>query len=112
MQRYKIMIVAATVALALGALPAVAQQPQPSTPQSSTAEGQLTKVDTTAKTISIRTAAEAQMLFRYDDSTKVTGSDENVAGLATQSGTDVKVTYVKDGKDNVATEIAVQKKPA
>ena len=80
--------------------------------QAMMAQGQLLKVDSTAKTITIKTLAEPQMKFNYSDSTKVVGAGEGVAGLATLSGTDVTVKYTKRGSENVATEINVQKPKA
>ena len=109
MRSHRVMFIVAAVALVLGSLPALAQQ---DLPKPLTADGRLMKVDADSKTITIRTASDIEMVFRYDEATKVTGGDEGVAGLATSSGTDVKVTYLKRGQDNVATEVAVQKKPA
>ena len=111
MRTKRALIVVAAIGLLIGAVPALAQQPS-SPPQATTASGQLVKVDTAAKTISIKTASDEQMVFTYSDSTKVTGAGDSVAGLATLEGTDVTVTYTKKGQDNVATEISVQKKPA
>ena len=50
----------------------------------------LTKVDTAAKTISIKTEQGGEMKFTYTDATKVVGAD-GVAGLATTSGAKVIV---------------------
>jgi hypothetical protein len=49
--------------------------------------------------------------FTYNDSTKVTGSDKSVEGLATMSGTEVTVHYFKQADKNIATEIEIQAKP-
>ena len=96
------------------------QQPQPSAPgggpspapaaQAQTATGQLVRVDSAAQTLVIRSAQGAQMQFRYNEQTKVTGADQTVAGLATMAGAQVTVRYTKDKQDNLATEIEVQKK--
>src|SRR5262249_29760910 len=83
-----------------------------SEPQVMTAQGQLVRVDAAAKTITIKTAAEPELKFSYSDATKVVGAGENVAGLATLSGTDITVKYMKRGSENVATEINVQKPKA
>jgi len=82
------------------------QQP----PAASVASGELVKIDTSAKTITIKTASEPEMLFSYSDTTKVTGSDKDVAGLATMTGTMVTIHFTKRGQNNVATEIEVQAK--
>jgi hypothetical protein len=111
MRTKRAFLVVAAIALVMGAVPALAQQPS-APPQSSTAQGQLERVDTTAKTITIRTAADVQMVFSYSDTTKVMGAGDSVAGLATLEGTDVTVTYIKRGQENIASQIEVQKKPA
>ena len=97
------LLVLAAVLLMVGVMPTFAQE-------QSAAQGQLMKVDATAKTIAIRTAQGSTMQFSYTDETKVVGADEGVAGLATQSGANVSVTFVKKGQDNVATQIEVQPK--
>jgi hypothetical protein len=95
--------VLAAVLLIVGVMPAFAQE-------QSTAQGQLMKVDATAKTIAIRTDQGALMQFSYTDDTRVVGADQGVAGLATQAGVNVSVQFVKKGSDNVATRIEVQPK--
>jgi hypothetical protein len=123
------MLIVVAAAFTMAVAPIMAQQPnaqqpnaqqptaqQPNAPpqqapQASTASGKLVRVDAKAKTIAIRTAANAEMLFSYTDATKVTGAEETVAGLATMSGTDVTVHYTKKGQENIASQIEV-KKPA
>jgi hypothetical protein len=98
------LLVLAAVLLLVGVVPVGAQEP-------SIAQGQLVKVDTAAQTLSIHTTQGTQMLFSYTADTKVIGAEEGVVeGLATRTGTDVTVHYVKKGQDNVATQIEVQKK--
>jgi hypothetical protein len=92
----------------VGVMPALAQEPRPQEP--SIAQGQLLKVDANAKTIAIRSAQGVQMQITYTDDTKVVGADQGVAGLATMSGADVTVRFVKKGQDNIATQIEVQQK--
>jgi hypothetical protein len=98
-------IVITAAALMLSALPALAQQS--AQPQAAMAQGQLQKVDATAKILVIRTAQGAQMEFRFTEETKVTGAEGEVAGLATKAGSDVTVKYIQQEKANVATEIHV-----
>ena len=59
-------------------------------------QGQLVRVDAASNTITIRTETDTQIMFTYNDETKVTGTDDNPAGLATMSGTDVKVEVHKE----------------
>jgi hypothetical protein len=101
----RLFIVLTLAAITFGALPALAQQQD-----ARVAQGQLVKVDASAKTIAIKTSAGGQMLFRYTDKTTVTGAEGEVAGLATKAGADVAIKYVQEGKENVAMEIQVQSK--
>jgi hypothetical protein len=110
MRTTRLFVVVAAIVAIVGVVPALAQQP--SAPQPSTAQGQLMRVDTGAKTITIKTASDEQLVFTYSDTTKVTGAGDTVAGLATLEGTDVKVTYAKRGQENIASQIEVQKKPS
>jgi hypothetical protein len=72
-----------------------------------TASGELTDVDAKGSMITVKTATD-EMKFKYDDSTKVTGSQKAVAGLATAKGSQVTVQYKKDGANNIATSIDVK----
>jgi hypothetical protein len=74
---------------------------------SQSASGELTDVDAKAATITVKTATE-DMKFRYDDTTKVTGAQKGVAGLATMKGSQVTVNYKKEGANNIATSIDVR----
>jgi hypothetical protein len=73
-----------------------------------TFEGQLVKVDTTAKTISVKGTDDRQpkeMSFSYDDSTQVIGGDKTVQGLTGKTGSDLKITYREDRGTNQVTKI-------
>ncbi|MEZ5286651.1 MAG: hypothetical protein R2712_17950 [Vicinamibacterales bacterium] len=109
--------------LALGAVlvssPALAQQPAPSpapaasqqqAPAASMVEGELMSVDATAKQLVVKTAAGQEEQIRYTDSTKVTGGQSGVAGLANARGTQVSVTVTGSGADRVASEIMIKEK--
>jgi hypothetical protein len=79
-------------------------------PAAAPAVGELVRVDPDAKTLSIKTAAGAEMMFRYNDQTTVTGSQKTVAGLATMRGSQLTVTYRTEGTANIATMIEVRDK--
>jgi Cu/Ag efflux protein CusF len=79
-------------------------------PAPAPAIGELSKVDPDAKTLSIKMAGGAEMLFRYTDQTTVTGGEKTVAGLATKSGAQVAVSYRVEGTSNIATRIEVRQK--
>ena len=104
------LLVLAAVLLMVGVVPALAQDSRAPAPEPSIAQAQLLKVDATAKTIAIRSAQGAPMQFSYTADTKVVGADQGVAGLATMSGADVTVEFVKKGQENVATQIEVHQK--
>jgi len=72
-----------------------------------TATGELVKVDSKEETISVNTSS-GEMIFKYDDDTRVSGASRTTAGLATMSGSDVVVRYRRDGRDNLATSIEVK----
>lgn len=101
------------VALVLAIAGLVQAQDKPAAPPtqgaqaaSNTASGELTDVDAKAATIVVKTATD-EMKFRYDDQTKVTGAQKNVAGLSTMKGSDVTVQYKKEGANNIATSIEI-----
>jgi hypothetical protein len=76
-----------------------------------TFQGQLTKVDANAKSISVKGAGDAEMLFQYNDRTQVVGPQKDIQGLATQTGTQLKVTYREAGPDSrLATKIEIVEK--
>ena len=71
-----------------------------------TAKGELKSVDATAKTLTISAGGKDQR-FTYTDSTKVSGAQGGVAGLATMSGREVTVQFTMQGANSVATSIEV-----
>jgi hypothetical protein len=84
------------------------QAPAPA-PKAEVAMGELVRVDTTAKTISVSPEKGDAMVFTYNDATKVSGAGD-VAGLATMSVSHVTVHYAKLVQTNLASQIEVQKK--
>jgi hypothetical protein len=77
-------------------------------------EGQLTKVDATAKSLSVKGSTGPEMQFMYDDQTQVIGPEKDIQGLAAKSGAPLKVTYRQDKGVNWATRIEIleEKAPA
>jgi hypothetical protein len=76
-------------------------------PETQTASGELLSVDSKASTLTVKTAS-AEMTFKYDDATKISGATKGVSGLATMAGSQVTVSYKKDGASNIATSIDVK----
>src|SRR5215813_12999838 len=72
-------------------------------------QGQLTKVDATAKMISVKGAGE-EMTFALTDATQVIGSEKDVQGLASKTGSELKVTYRDVAGKHTATKIEIAEK--
>ena len=110
MRRLLSLMAVAVAVMVVGLAPiAIAQQPAPAQTER-TFEGELTKVDATAKTLSVKGTTE--MVFTWTDQTRVLGPEKTIQGLAAKAGTPLKVTYHADqaGK-NMATQIeAVERK--
>jgi len=72
-----------------------------------TAKGELRSIDVAKKTLTLTAEGGKQQVFQYTDSTKVTGAQGGIEGLATMSGRQVTVQYNMKGADRVATSIDV-----
>jgi Cu/Ag efflux protein CusF len=103
----------AALSLMLVSTPALALQqaqappPAQDSAASMSARGELVKVDSDAKTITIK-AAEGEQVFAYNDQTEVVGAREGVAGLAGKAGAQVTVQYTSEKGTKTATKIEVQ----
>ena len=75
--------------------------------QAQTATGQLAKVDTNAKEITIKTG-EKEMVITWNDQTQITGVDGGAQGLSGKTGATLRVTYQSRGGANLASRIEVQ----
>jgi len=94
------------------AQPAPQPAPQPRAEQAkadASLKGELVKVDTTLKMLTIKTAEGKTEMVAYNDATKVTGAESGIAGLANQSNTKVTVKFSGPDIARVATEIVVEK---
>src|SRR5215510_2095915 len=96
------------VAVLLVAQPLVYRQ---AAEQQKVFEGQLTKVDAAAKSISVKGSTGPEMQFMYDDQTQVIGPEKDIQGLAGKSGTPLKVSYRQEKGVNIATRIEIVEKP-
>jgi hypothetical protein len=70
-------------------------------------EGQLTKIDQTAKMISVKGAGDMEMTFVWTDATQVIGSEKDIQGLAGKTGSALKVTYRDAAGKHTATKIEI-----
>jgi len=74
-------------------------------------QGQLTKVDATARWIAIKGAGDKEMRFDYTDTTQIVGSEKTIQGLAGKTGAEFRVTYRESAGKQTATRIeAIEKK--
>ena len=105
-------LTAICLAIALVSLPLAYGQQGKAAPQAEKMfQGQLTNVDTAAKRISVKGPGDAEMWFQYSDRTQIVGPQKDIEGLASQSGTQLRVTYREAGADNrIATRIEVLEK--
>ena len=97
---------------------AFAQQPPPAQAPEQTQRakapapisGELTNVDTTAKTLTVKSAEGSEVTFKYTDATDISGSKDGPAGLATMKNAKVTVHFTEDAKDQskTATRVIVQ----
>jgi hypothetical protein len=101
-------LTAICVAIALVSLP-VAYAQQDKAPQAAkTFQGELMKVDASAKKISVKGSGDAEMTFAYTDQTQIVGPQKDIQGLATQTGSQLRVTYREAASDNrIATKIEI-----
>ena len=79
------------------AAPAQAQKPE-------SAKGELKSVDAQKMTLTLGNG----QTFQYTSSTKVTGAQGGVAGLASMSGREVTIDFETKGADRIATMITVE----
>jgi len=75
-----------------------------------TINGELMKVDTAAKVISLKGPDQKEMLFRYNDETQVASADKTVQGLAGKTGAQLRISFREERGSNWATKIEVLEK--
>ena len=79
--------------------------------QETTVKGELVRVDTTAKTISIRAeGSNSPTVFAYSDSTKVSGAGDNITALSSLAGSPVTIHFTKQTPNDMAVRVEVAKK--
>jgi hypothetical protein len=111
--RKQLTVTAISMALILVVLPLAYGQEKGAPPAQAADkvfEGQLTKMDATAKWIAVKGAGDAEMRFDYTDSTQITGSEKSVQGLAGKTGTELKVSYRESAGKRTATKIEIVEK--
>jgi hypothetical protein len=118
MKMIKGMFVGVAVAATIGwVVPALAQEAAASqaagaqAAQETTLKGELVRVDTTAKTISIRAeGSNSPTVFAYSDGTKVSGAGDSITALSSLTGSPVTIHFTKQTPNNMATRVEVAKK--
>jgi hypothetical protein len=91
-----------------GQAPPAGQAPERGGGQAQTATGQLAKVDTNTKEITIKGSDNKDMVITWNDQTQITGVDGGAQGLSGKTGATLKVTYQSRGGGNLASRIEVQ----
>jgi hypothetical protein len=72
-------------------------------------QGRLVRVDIDRMTIVIEDTAEQEHEFRYTDTTKIVGAQEEVSGLSTRTGALVTVHFMPGAGDTrVATVVHIE----
>jgi hypothetical protein len=94
---------------------AIAQQAQPpaSRPSDKKPEpvtGEILSINTSTKTLIVKTAEQTEMKFTYSEETVIVGADKGAEGLTGKPGAVVTVTYDIHGTANIALRIEVQPK--
>jgi Cu/Ag efflux protein CusF len=87
------------------AAPPAGQQNPPQAAAEKTYTGTLSKVDLTAKEITVKGSDNKDMVFTFNDKTQMSGV-ENQQGLSGKTGSSLRITY-QEGRTNVATKIDV-----
>ena len=90
--------------------PAPAPAAQAQAPKAETAKGELRSIDAAKKTLTVAVEGGSQQTFMYTDTTKVSGAQGGVEGLASMSGRQVTVQYMTKGADRIASSIEVAAK--
>ncbi len=72
------------------------------------ASGELTRVDSMAKTFTIKSDEGTEMNFQYSDQTLVVGGEKGVQGLSSNEGSKVTVFYTEAEGKRQATRIEIK----
>ena len=73
-----------------------------------TISGELVKVDTEKKILSVKMSDGAEWAFDYTSSTEISGDNKGEQGLATAEGSKVVVHYTTADDKKIATKVEVQ----
>jgi len=84
-----------------------AQQNPPQAAADKSYTGTLSKVDLTAKEITVKGTDNKEMVFTFNDATQMSGI-ENQQGLSGKTGSNLKITYRENRGANLASKIEVE----
>jgi Cu/Ag efflux protein CusF len=106
-----LLLIFAVAGLSLQNPPAPAAQQPPAQAAEKSYSGTLSKVDLTAKEVTVKGSDNKEMVFTYSDRTQISGVDNGPQGLSGKTGASLKITYQEGRGSNMATkiEIAAQK---
>jgi hypothetical protein len=106
-----LLVGATSTAYAQDAAPAAPQEKAKDQAKVETISGELVKVDTEKKILSVKMSDGAEWAFDYTSSTEIAGSNKGEQGLATAEGSKVVVHYTTAGEKKTATKVEVQPPP-
>lgn len=81
--------------------------PQAAPAETKSYEGHLSKVDVSAKLITVKGADDKEMMFAYNDQTQMVGVESGPQGLTGKTGSTLKIAYRENRGINLATRIEV-----
>ena len=90
--------------------PAPGPASQAQAPKAETAKGELRSVDAAKKTLTVAVEGGSAQTFMYTDTTRVSGAQGGVEGLASMSGRTVTVQYTMKDANRIASSIEVSAK--
>lgn len=109
MKKFAIVSAFFLLAAFIPSLVAQEQEQEPEAYATATFQGELVSVDTTAQTLVVRDSEGTKMEFAYNEQTRVSGADQEIAGLATRNGSMVTVSYTEESGSRIALQIHVEK---
>ncbi len=78
-------------------------------PEVKTVQGALIKVDLESQTLTVKLENEEEIQFQYNSDTKVEGRENGIQGLASETGTQLTITYTEDSGKRLASKIVIKK---
>ncbi len=78
-------------------------------PEVKSVTGVLKNVDSEHQTFTLKLENDEEIVFQYDQDTKVEGRESGVQGLSSDTGIQLTVYYTEEDGKNVVTKIEIKK---